>query len=208
MAIKIEMFSDFICPFCYIGFETVRKLKPEFDLEIGWRGFQIHPEWPADGVPAESFRPEMTAEARRAVWTRIQTMAEEVGLTMRPPTLLTNSRAALEAAEFAAEIGKGEAFEERVYSAYFAEGLNIGQAAVVMDLATEVGIARDELTSAFTSNRYAMRIKNNAMIASNRNVDGVPTFFIGEYPLVGAQGMDVMRQILGRYVRRLGAAAQ
>ena len=61
MAIKIEMFSDFICPFCYIGFETVRKLKPEFDLEIAWRGFQIHPEWPAEGMPAAEFRREMPA---------------------------------------------------------------------------------------------------------------------------------------------------
>ena len=52
-----------------------------------------------------------------------------------------------------------------------------------------------------------MRIKNNAMIAHNRNVDGVPTFFIGEYPLVGAQGTDVMRQVLGRYIRKLQPAA-
>ena len=52
-----------------------------------------------------------------------------------------------------------------------------------------------------------MRIKNNAMIAHNRNVDGVPTFFIGEYPLVGAQSTDVMRQILDRYVRKLQTVA-
>jgi len=56
MAVQIEMFSDFICPFCYIGFETVRKLKPEFDLDIRWRGFQIHPEWPAEGMPSSEFR--------------------------------------------------------------------------------------------------------------------------------------------------------
>ena len=56
MALKLTMFSDFICPFCYIGFEVVRKLKPEFDLEIEWRGFQIHPEWPAEGMPASAYR--------------------------------------------------------------------------------------------------------------------------------------------------------
>jgi predicted DsbA family dithiol-disulfide isomerase len=208
MAMTIEMFSDFICPFCYIGFATVRKLKPEFDLAIAWRGFQIHPEWPAEGMPAAAFRPEMSPATRRAIWTRIQAMAEEAGLAMEPPELLTNSRPALEAAEFAAEVGKGEAFEERVYRAYFTEGLNIGQPGVVADLAADVGIARDELSGAIASNRYAMRIKNNAMIAHNRNVDGVPTFFIGEYPLVGAQGADVMRQILDRYVRKLQTAAK
>jgi predicted DsbA family dithiol-disulfide isomerase len=203
MAIKIEMFSDFICPFCYIGFETVRQLKQEFDLEIAWRGFQIHHDWPAEGMPAEAFRPEMRPETRRAIWTRIQGMAAEVGLTMKPPALLTNSRGALEAAEFASELGKGEAFEELVYRAYFTEGMNIGQPEVIADLAADVGIDRGVLREALDSKRYAMRIKNNAMLAHHRNVDGVPTFFIGDYPLVGAQGIDVMRQILGRYVRKL-----
>ena len=206
MAIQIEMFSDFICPFCYIGFETVRKLKPEFDLDIKWRGFQIHPDWPAEGMPASEFRREMSPETRRAIWDRIQAMAEATGFAMRPPEILTNSRLALEAAEYAAEIGKGDAFEERVYRAYFNEGLNIGQQGVIADLAAEVGIDRDDLNVAIESNRYTMRLKNNAMVAHNRNVDGVPTFFIGEYPLVGAQSEDTMRQILSRYIHKLGAA--
>ena len=208
MAIPIEMFSDFICPFCYIGFATIRKLKPEFDLEIRWRGFQIHPEWPAEGMPASEFRREMSPETRRAIWTRIQAMAEANGLTMKPPEILTNSRLALEAAEYADEIGRGEAFEERVYRAYFSEGMNIGQPGVIADLATDVGIDRNDLNGALESKRYTMRLKNNAMVAHNRNVDGVPTFFIGEYPLVGAQSEDTMRQILGRYIHKLAASAK
>jgi predicted DsbA family dithiol-disulfide isomerase len=206
MPVKIEMFSDFICPFCYIGFATIRKLKPEFDLDIGWRGFQIHPEWPARGMPASEFRREMTADMRRAVWERIEAMAEAAGITMKPPELLMNSRLALEAAEFAAEVGTGEAFEGRIYRAYFSDGLNIGLQGVLADLGADVGIDRQDLNVALESNRYTMRLKNNAMIAHNRNVDGVPTFFIGEYPLVGAQSEGVMRQIIGRYVQKLSAA--
>ncbi|HZP45495.1 MAG TPA: DsbA family oxidoreductase [Candidatus Binataceae bacterium] len=207
MSLKIEMFSDFICPFCYIGFATIRKLKPEFDLQIAWRGFQIHPEWPAEGMPASEFRREMSPEVRNALWTRITAMGEAAGITMRPPALLTNSQAALEAAEFAAEKGLGEAFEERVYRAYFTEGLNIGQRGLIGELATEVGLDRGELDAALDSKRYAMRLKNHAMIAHNRNVDGVPTFFVGEYPLVGAQSEETMRHILQRYVSRLATTA-
>jgi predicted DsbA family dithiol-disulfide isomerase len=206
MSIKIEMFSDFICPFCYIGFATVRKVKPEFDLDVAWRGFQIHPDWPAEGMPASEFRREMSPETRRAIWTRIGEMADAAGVAMKPPELLTNSRLALEAAEFAAELGKGEAFEERVYRAYFNDGLNIGRQGVLAELAADVGIDREDLNVALESNRYTLRLKNNAMIAHKRNVDGVPTFFVGEYPLVGAQGEDVMRQIIGRYVQKLAAA--
>lgn len=208
MSVKIEMFSDFICPFCYIGFATIRKLKAEFNLEIAWRGFQIHPDWPAEGMPASEFRREMSPEVREAIWTRIGAMAEAAGITMKPPAILTNSRCALEAAEFAAEKGFGEAFEDRVYRAYFSEGLNIGQPGTVTDLAADVGIDRLELNAALESSRYAMRLKNNAMIAHNRNVDGVPTFFVGEYPLVGAQSEDTMRHILGRYVRKLAEMTQ
>jgi len=206
MSIKIEMFSDFICPFCYVGFATIRKLKPEFDLEISWRGFQIHPEWPAEGMPAAEFRRELTPEARQAIWARIGQMADAAGIAMRPPAILTNSRLALEAAEFAIELGKGEAFEERVYRAYFNEGLNIGQQGVLAELGSEVGIEAQAMNVALESNRYSLRLKNNSMVARQRNVDGVPTFFLGEYPLVGAQNEATMRQILGRYIGKLAAA--
>jgi predicted DsbA family dithiol-disulfide isomerase len=206
MSFKLVMFSDFICPFCYIGFETVRKLKPEFGFEIDWHGFQIHPEWPADGQSASDYRRGMDPEARRALWTRIQTMAEMTGFTMKPPEVLANSRLALEAAEFAKEYGKSEEFEERVYRAYFNEGLNIGRQGVIGDLATEVGIDRDDLNAAIESNRYLPRLKNYALIAHERGVDGVPTFFLGEYPLVGAQSENGMREILHRYVHKMTAA--
>ena len=201
MALKITLFSDFICPFCYIGFETVRKLKPEFDLEIEWRGFQIHPEWPAEGMAAADYRRGMDPETRRTIWARIQAMAEATGFSMKPPAVLTNSRMALEAAEFANQCGMGEAFEERVYRAYFNEGLNIGSQGVIGELAAEVGIDRNELDLAIESNRYVERLRDNASDAHSRGVSGVPTFFVGEYPLVGAQNEDAMRQILQRYQR-------
>src|SRR5579859_3137325 len=206
MPLKIAMFSDFICPFCYIGFETVRKLKPEFDLEIEWRGFQIHPEWPAEGMPAAEFRRGMDPETRRAVWARIEAMAAAAGFTMKAPEVLTNSRLALEAVEFAKESGRSEAFEQRVYRAYFNEGLNIGKVGVLGELAAEVGLDRDEFNLAIESNRFTQRLRENAFEARERGVDGVPTFFVGDYPLVGAQSEDVMRRILRRYADRLGAA--
>jgi predicted DsbA family dithiol-disulfide isomerase len=193
MPLQIKMYSDFICPFCYIGFEVFRKLKPEFDLELDWRGFQIHPEWPAEGMLASEWRNGMDPAARQAIWLRIQGMAVAAGFEMKPPELLTNSRLSLEAAEFAKEAGVGEAFAERVYRAYFYESLNIG-------------LLRDDLNLALDSGRYALRLKNNAMVAHQNGVSGVPTFFIGEYPLVGAQSEDVMRQVLQRVSSRLSAA--
>jgi predicted DsbA family dithiol-disulfide isomerase len=206
MPLKIVMFFDFICPFCFIGFEVIRKLKPEFEVEVDWRGFQIHPEWPADGVLAADYRRGTDPQVRRARWQQIEAMAGAAGFTMRQPELLANSRLALEAAEFAKESGAGEAFEQRIYEAYFQDGLNIGDAGVLANIAADLGMDRDDFNLALESNRYTARLRNNTVMAHQLGVSGVPTFFIGQYPLVGAQSEQVMRQVLERAAQRAGSA--
>ena len=205
MALKIVMFSDYICPFCYVGFETIRRLKPEFDFELEWRGFQIHPDWPAEGIPADKLREMGDAASRQATWERITSMADAVGFSIKPPAVLTNSRAALAATEFARESSRDEALEERIYRAYFNEGENIGDASVVVRLAGEAGLDASEVAEATKSPKYEMRLKNNSLAANQRGVSGVPTFFIGEYPLVGAQSVDAMRAILKRAAERFAS---
>jgi predicted DsbA family dithiol-disulfide isomerase len=202
---KLTMFSDFICPFCYIGFETVRKLKPEFDLNLEWRGFEIHPDWPADGMSAENFHRGASAEDRRAAWARIEAMADAIGLGMKPPAVLYNSHAALEAVEFARESGLSEQFEERVYRAYFWEGRNIGTRGLISELAAEVGIDSRAMDEALESGKYGLKLKNHALAANQRGVGGVPTFFLGDFPLVGAQSEDVMRKVLSRARERMAS---
>jgi len=205
MALKIVMFSDYICPFCYVGFETIRKLKSEFELQVEWRGFQIHPDWPAEGIPTDKARETGDATARQATWKRITAMADAVGFEIKPPKVLTNSRAALAATEFARDSGLDEALEERIYKAYFNEGVNIGNAETVVRLAVDAGLDAGEVADAIKSPKYEMRLKNNALAANNRGVSGVPTFFIGEYPLVGAQSLDAMRAILKRAMERFAS---
>src|SRR5271157_2596189 len=161
MALKIVMFSDYICPFCYVGFETMRRLKPEFEFQLEWRGFQIHPDWPAEGIAADKARGPGDSASRVALWERISAMAAAVGFSMKPPAVLTNSRAALAATEFARESGRDEALEERIYRAYFNDGVNIGDAAVVARLAGDAGLDPAAVADAIKSPRYEMRLKNN-----------------------------------------------
>jgi predicted DsbA family dithiol-disulfide isomerase len=129
-------------------------------------------------------------------------MADAVGFEIKSPRVLTNSRAALAATEFARESGRDEALEERIYKAYFNEGVNIGDAETVVQLAVEAGLDAGAVADAIKAPKYEMRLKNNALAANNRGVSGVPTFFIGEYPLVGAQSLDAMRAILRRATER------
>ena len=176
----------------------LRKLKPEFDFTLRHRGFQIHPEWPADGMPAEQWRPDMDPKTREALWERIGAMGAAAGVEMKAPRMLANSMLALQAGEYAIEAGVAEPFEDRVFRAYFTEGLNIGKRDLLLDLGAEVGLDRAALGEALDAGKYAMRIKNNAMSASQKGISGVPTFLIGEWPLVGAQSEDVMRRVLQR----------
>jgi predicted DsbA family dithiol-disulfide isomerase len=198
MPTRITVFSDFICPFCYIGIHNLRRLQPEFELEIQWRGFQIHPEWPAEGVAAEQFYRTMGEERRKSAWRMIESMAAETGLEMRPPAVLANSYPALQAQEFAIEQGKADEFEQRVFRAYFQEQANIGDRGLLLQLADEVGLDAAQLDQALAEERFAMRLKNTALIAHQRGISGVPTFMIGDYPLVGAQSSEVWRQVLQR----------
>ncbi len=176
----------------------LRKLKPEFDFTLRHRGFQIHPEWPAEGMPAEQWRPDMEPKTREALWERIGAMGAAAGVEMKAPRTLANSMLSLQAGEFAAEAGAAEAFEDRVFRAYFSEGLNIGKRDLLVDLGAEVGLDRAALGDALDSGKYAMRIKNHAQAASQLGISGVPTFLIGDWPLVGAQSEDVMRRVLQR----------
>jgi len=177
---------------------VLRKLKSEFDFQVHHRGFQIHPEWPAEGLPAEQWRPEMPARTRQQMWERIGEMGRAAGIEMKPPQILANSMLALQAAEFATDQGLAEAFEERVFHAYFTEGLNIGKREVLLDIGEKASLDRTVLAAALDSSKYAIRIKNNAQAASQRGISGVPTLIIGDWPLVGAQPEDVMRRVLQR----------
>jgi predicted DsbA family dithiol-disulfide isomerase len=206
MALKVTLFSDFICPFCYIGFHTLRKMQQEFDLDVDWRGFQIHPDWPATGIPAEKIYGAQGSDARKAGWERISSMATEIGLTMRPPSVLTNSHNALAACEYAVAASKGEEFEERVFRAYFGEGSNIGDVEVLKKLAGDIGLDPAQVVDAIASPEVQLKLKNNAIVAHQHGVSGVPTFFIGNYPLVGAQSEDTMRKILTRATEMMSAA--
>ncbi|HUY28737.1 MAG TPA: DsbA family protein [Candidatus Binataceae bacterium] len=206
MPLKITMFSDFICPFCYIGFEVIRRLKPEFDLEVEWRGFQIHPDWPAEGLPVEKLRSPTDMDARRAAWQRIVALAEAESLPIKAPSVFTNSRAALLGCEYAREKGRAEEYEGQVFRAYFFDGENIGDEKVLARCAGDAGLDAAEFSAALWSPRYDLRLKNNALAANQRQVSGVPTFFIGEFAMVGAQNSDTTRMILKRVRERMPEA--
>ncbi len=137
MPVSITIFSDFVCPFCYVGTGIVDKLSEEFDLDVTWVGHELHPETPRQGVLlAEVFDPfdieQVTFECRRR--------GEPYGLAFGELTWLSNTRMALEVAEFARDVGRFEAFHHAMFKAYFTDGRDIGDRAVIRSVAEECGL--------------------------------------------------------------------
>lgn len=203
---KITVFSDYICPFCYIGLETLRSVQsqvPPFSLT--WKGFQIHPEYPASGLPVEQRAATYGKERYEAVWQNIVALADNIGLAVHRPPVLTNSRTALEATEYAQKnghSGQAEAFSQAVYQAYFQHGKNIGDREVVLSLAEEVGLHRAELHDHLVSGTYTDHIQTAQKEAHELGVSGVPTFIVGPAQIVGAQSPDVVISMLNRVAER------
>ena len=117
---KIFLYYDYICPFCFLATERVLSLAREFSLEAEWLGVEIHPEYPAEGK-----RRKKTERTIRISET-LENVAAEAGVEIKLPGFVTNSRLCLEGAEFAKEKDRFMQFHKACYTAYFREGKNIG----------------------------------------------------------------------------------
>lgn len=185
-ALSISVYSDYICPFCYIGYARVERLHEHFELEVSWLPFEIHPDNPPQGRPvSELGYPPQQWERMMAT---LETMAKEEGLALAPRTFTTNSHQALLLAEAVKEQGEGAfpRLHQRLFEAYFRDRENIGDPEVLRVLATESGVTPDILTKAWSDPVYERRLRDHSARAMQIGLQGVPAFIIGGHVLAGA----------------------
>ena len=115
MAPKVIVYSDYICPFCFIGKERVDRLEREFGVDVEWKGFEIHPEIPAGGSDLASLGFDEATVA--AISSQVRNLSEEANLKLNLPSRISNSRLALQIAEFAKEQVKFKEYHEAVFTA-------------------------------------------------------------------------------------------
>ena len=129
--------------------------------------------------------------------TGIAARCRELGLAFEPAEVLSNSRPAIEASEFAREAGAFPAFHRAVLAAYFAHGRDIGDVNVLEDVAAEVGLDPVGLRESLQAGSYSAARKAAEEEARHLAVTAVPTFiFAGTTRVVGAQQIDYFRQVL------------
>ena len=118
--LKVIVYSDYICPFCYIGFYRIEKLKEEFNLDVEWEPFEIHPETPKKGLKMEGL--SFPRDYLEMVMANVKRLADEDGLTLKYTKTLPNSHLALFFSEFARPKGGFYNFKKLVFETYWKDG--------------------------------------------------------------------------------------
>ncbi len=203
---KIEIWSDIMCPFCYIGkrnLETALEQFPDKDsIEIIWKSYQLNPSIPE--LPNESYQDYlvkhkgMGAEQVKGMLNNVAESAKQVGLEYNfDSAVMVNSLSAHKLIQFAKTKGLGDEAEERLFLAFFTEGKNIADLNTLTALGKEIGLDETQIKTAFTDEKYASLVKQDIQEAQQVGVQGVPFFVIDrKYAVSGAQPSQAFLQSL------------
>ena len=205
---KIEVWSDVMCPFCYIGKRRLDKALENFPdsdkVEVEWKSFQLNPSLQTD--PSRSANDYLmenkgwSAEQANAANRQVTEMAATEGLTYQMDrTVLANSFDAHRLLQFAKTHELGSQMEERLFRAYFTEGVNIASRDELLRLAVETGLPESESRQVLHSNAFAEDVEKDIYESKQIGVRGVPYFvFNDQYAITGAQAGEVFAGALER----------
>jgi predicted DsbA family dithiol-disulfide isomerase len=171
-------------------------LKQQYEIADTWVSYELHPETPPSGVLlAERFRGYDLTSFQEQLRKR----GEEAGVVFGNRTLLSNSRSALMASEFARDCGLYDSFHESMFQAYFTEGRDIGNLDVIAAVAKKSGLDEKEILIAVSDNRYTARLNEARKEGQLLNLTGIPLFIIeNKYKIIGAQPISVFRNLFAK----------
>ena len=196
MDFKLTIFSDYICPWCYVGQGVVEQLKREYQVEVEWRPFYLMPDTP----PQSMDLPEYIRRARaNGSEERLAQLAAQHGLKFVSTKRIYNTRIAHEATEYAREHGRANEFHKIVFRKVYAEGQDPADWQVLCDAAKEAGLNADEMQVQVEAGTYTAEVARQVEQAYQLGISGVPTYVINDrYALVGAQPYQVFKRTLAR----------
>ena len=203
-AIKVDIWSDVQCPWCYIGKRKFEAAQQLFDgeVEVEYHSFELAPDTPVDfdGTPADylSQRKGIPLEQVGPMLDRVIGIAADVGLDYNYDDIhQTNTVKAHELLHFAKSKGCQLDMKERLLKAYFVDGAHVGRIEDLADLAAEIGLDRAEVVSALEANTFLADVKADVALAGEYGIQGVPFFVIdGKYGISGAQDSQTFANAL------------
>jgi predicted DsbA family dithiol-disulfide isomerase len=204
--LKIQIWSDVMCPFCYIGKRKIEEAISQFEnkelVTIEWKSFQLDPT--STSQPGTNTIDYLAKKYNRdrewsiAMHDSVTQQAKAVGLDYHfEKLILANSLNAHRLSHLAKKHNLGNAFEELLFKAHFTEGKDVDDKAILTQLAIEVGLEKEEIESVFNSDIYTKEVIQDQEEAQAIGVTGVPFFvFDNKYSISGAQTTDVFLKTL------------
>jgi predicted DsbA family dithiol-disulfide isomerase len=196
----LEIFSDTICPWCYIGkrrLERALKARPMPGLSIRWRAFQLNPGMPSGGMDRQQYLAAKFGSAERAsrLYDTVTRVGAEEGIRFRfdritrtPNTMRSHRLLALGGLH-----GIQSMLLDRLFAAYFNEGRDTGSAEVLLDVGLAAGLPQPEIESALSEDSPIGTTLAEDFLARRQGINGVPYFvFNGRFGLSGAQEPEAL----------------
>lgn len=203
---KIEIWSDVMCPFCYIGkrnFETaLAQFADKENIEIEWKSYQLDPTIPEVAEENQEDylvkRKGMSREEVQGMLANVTEMAKQAGLEYHlDQSVMVNSQKAHQLIQFAKSKNLDNEIEERLFKAFFTEGKNVADIKILTQLGKEIGLDENELQVAFTDDKYKYQMIQDIQEGQNMGVRGVPFFvFDRKYGISGAQPAEAFLETL------------
>jgi predicted DsbA family dithiol-disulfide isomerase len=199
--VQIDVWSDYVCPFCYLEEPVLERLSRERGdlITIRWRAFELRPD------PIPTLDPK--GDYLRDIWERaVYPMAAQRGMTLRLPPTQPRSRLAHEAAKFAEAHGVMAAMNLALFKAFFEAGRDIGDRAVLVEIAGRVGLENNGLNNAFSRGLYREPVLADEALAQQLGIAGVPAMLVRRegdaieqaIPVSGAQSYENLVLVMNR----------
>lgn len=170
-------------------------MRKNYDIEVQWVAFPLHPETPPEGRTLEDLFAGRRLNVPQLV-AKLKKVAEENGLPFGERTMTYNSRLAQELGKWAEEQGKGDPYHDAVFRAYFADGKNIAQKDVLTEILQKVGLPEQKALRAIEKRRYKQAVDDDWSQSTHAGITAVPTFRVNGRTLTGAQPYAVLERFL------------
>lgn len=198
MALHVDVWSDFVCPWCYLVSTSLEKLHESHGVTITWKAYELRPA----GSPPISAEYLAHIEANTP---RLELMAKtQYGLELNRGEFGIDSRPAHVGMKFAESQGKGHDYHKRVFEAYWLEAQNIGNLETLANLAAEVGLERQAFLASLNNADFDAEVSTDQMTAYQYQLRGVPALiFENKYYIPGAQPYDELVRFVEQLEQKL-----
>lgn len=212
--VRIDVVSDIVCPWCFIGKHRLEKaiaLNPDIPVEVHWRPYFLNDWIPREGISREQYLTTKfgSPERYKGIAQRVSAAAAAEGLTyaMDKISRQPNTLDAHRLIRWADEIGKAAEMKQRLMDLYFTEGADLTSHTVLAQAAADIGLDAEATHKALASDKDVAEIEREALSAKEAGIDGVPCFiFGGKFAISGAQAPEDLAEAIERMAQTADAA--